>query len=207
MDLTTKGIKDQVSRCGGDFGRTINADLDVVRRDVGGSNRLVEGDSACNDMCIARSITDSRVAINRERSINLCIAINIEVTVYVSIICDIDSAASGIKDEVASQSADLISSICADLQVTNVCSCCTSQCMIKLDCAVYRMSIAASITDSAVAVNSECTVSESITSLCIDCEGRRYSEVISNVKSASDISIASDTNISSYEEVLTYVNS
>ena len=93
MNLATKRVKDQVSCCGGDFGRTINADLDVVRRDVGGSNRLVEGDSTCNDMCICRSITDSRVAINRERSINLCIAINIEVTVYVSIICNVDSTA------------------------------------------------------------------------------------------------------------------
>ena len=168
---------------------------------------MVGGDSACNDVCIARSITNSRVAIDCERAINLCIAINIEVSVYISIICDIDSATSGVKDEVASQSADLARSICANLEVSDVESLSGSDCMVKLDCAVYCMRIAASITDSAVAVNSECTVSESITSLCIDCEGRRYSEVISNVKSASDISIASDTNISSYEKVLTYVNS
>ena len=119
MDLTIVRIKDQVSCCGGDFGRTINADLDVVRRDVGGSNRLVELDSTRDAVSIPSSITDSCVAINRERAINLCIAINIEVTVYVSIICDIDSAASGVKNEVASQSADLARSICADLEVSD----------------------------------------------------------------------------------------
>ena len=77
---------------------SINADLDVVRRDVGGSNRLVECDSTRDTVSIPSSITDSCVAINRERSINLCIAINIEVTVYVSIICDVDSTACGIQD-------------------------------------------------------------------------------------------------------------
>ena len=137
MDFTTSRVKDQVSCCGGDFGRTINADLDAICRDVCGGNRLIEGDCACNHMCIRPSIAESDIAIDCERAINLCIAINIEVSVYISIVCDIDSAASGVKDEVTSQSADLARSICANLDVSDVESRSTSDCMVKLDCAVY----------------------------------------------------------------------
>ena len=186
VDLTIVRIKDQVSCCGGDFGRTINADLDVVRRDVGGSNRLVELDSTRDAVSIPSSITDSCVAINRERAINLCIAINIEVTVYVSIICDVDSAACRIENQVARGSANLVSSICADLKVANVESCSTSNCLVKLDCAVNCMRVRGLVTDYRVAIDSKCAISKCITSLCVYSKCRGNCEVIGNIQCASN---------------------
>ena len=205
VDLTIVRIKDQVSCCGGDFGRTINADLDVVRRDVGGSNRLVEFDSTRDAVSIPSSITDSCVAIDRERTINLCIAINIEVTVYVSIISDIDSAASGVKNEVASQSADLARSICANLEVSDVESLATSDCLVKLDCASYHMRVRALVTNGSITVNSKCAICKCITSLCVYSKCRGNCEVIGNIQCASDPNVTPEGAIIGNNEIVTHI--
>ena len=166
---------------------------------------MVECDSTRDAVSIPSSITDSCVAIDRERTINLCIAINIEVTVYVSIISDIDSAACRIENQIALQSADFARSICADLKVSDVESLSSSDCLIKLDCASYCMRIRALVTNGSITVNSKCAISKCITSLCVYSKCRGNCEVIGNIQCACDVNVTTETTIVGNNEVISHI--
>ena len=153
-NCTSSRIKSKHPRCGADHVVESNTNRDAIRRDIGSSDRIVESNFACNDVSITRSITDSGIAIYGQSAIYLSIPIDVEVTIDICVVCNVNSTTSTIQYKITRcginfrcASSTNLNVISGDMSRSNW----SSKCGSCIDC----QGVSVCITKCATAINFE----------------------------------------------------